>query len=159
MPGRVVGETKDVDGERGFVATLSTREQFIRREKATSNICTNENLCALSAAIHMTLLGKEGIQKLAHHNMVKAAYAKKRFSEVQGCSIPFNGPIFNEFVLELPEDAEAWVEKMLGHGYIGGFPLSRFMKDKPNHLLMCVTEVHSKRDIDRLVELLRGKAK
>ncbi len=156
MPGRLVGETKDSDGERGFVATLSTREQFIRREKATSNICTNESLCALSAAIHMALLGREGIQKLAHHNMVQSAYAKNKFSELKECKVPFYGPTFNEFVLELPVDAEAFVEEMLKHGYIPGLPLKRFMKGMNNHLLMCFTEVHSKSEIDQFSELLKG---
>jgi glycine dehydrogenase subunit 1 len=156
MPGRLVGETKDAEGHRGFVATLSTREQFIRRERATSNICTNENLCAIAAAIHMALLGKEGLQKLAKQNMMKAAYAKRAWTQIEGCRIAVNGPTFNEFVLELPEKAEVIVERMLEHGYIAGLPLSRFMEDKPNHLLLNVTEVHSIESIDRFTDCLKG---
>ncbi len=159
MPGRIVGETKDAEGQRGYVATLSTREQFIRREKATSNICTNENLCAIAAAMHMALLGKEGLQKLAHRNIAKAFYAKQRWSKVKGCRLPFSGPTFNEFVLELPEDAETVAEKMLERGYMAGLPLKRFMSDMPNHLLLNVTEVHSKDHIDQFGEKLEGLLK
>jgi glycine dehydrogenase subunit 1 len=159
MPGRIVGETKDAEGQRGFVATLSTREQFIRREKATSNICTNENLCAIAAAIHMALLGKEGIQKLAYQNMRKAAYAKQRWSKVKGCRISFSGPTFNEFVLELPADAAAIAEKILEQGYLAGLPLKRFMSDMSNHLLSCVTEVHSRKTIDQFGDCLEGLLK
>ncbi len=156
MPGRIVGETKDAEGQRGFVATLSTREQFIRREKATSNICTNENLCAIAAAIHMALLGKEGLQKLAGQNMRKSIYAKQRWSKIKGCRIPFSGPTFNEFVLELPEDAATVTEKMIAQGYLAGLPLKRFFTAMGNHLLLSVTEVHSKENIDRFGECLEG---
>jgi glycine dehydrogenase subunit 1 len=155
MPGRLVGETVDVDGKRGFVLTLSTREQHIRREKATSNICTNEGLCALSAAIHMSLLGRKGMREIACLNMRKAGYAKKKLLEVKGCASPFSAPVFNEFVLELPIDAGELVEEMIDQGFIAGFPLGRFFPDKKNWLLFCCTEMNTKEQIDDFSKAMR----
>ena len=110
MPGRLVGETVDLEGKRGFVLTLATREQHIRREKATSNICTNEGLCALMATVFLSTLGKEGLRELAMMNLSKAEYAKKVASQVRGCRIAFSSPTFNEFVLEIPEDPREGIE-------------------------------------------------
>ena len=104
MPGRLVGETVDLEGKRGFVLTLATREQHIRRERATSNICTNEGLCALMATIFLSCLGKEGLRELAMMNLSKAEYAKKVISRIRGCKLTFSAPTFNEFVLEIEGD-------------------------------------------------------
>ncbi len=154
MPGRLVGETKDIDGKRGFVLTLSTREQHIRREKATSNICTNEGLCALAAAIHMSLLGRKGIREIAFLNMRKAAYAKREISRVKGCSIPFSAPVFNEFIVELPAHAGQCIERMLEEGFLAGLPVSSFFPEKEKWLLFCCTEMNTKEEIDRFTKTL-----
>ena len=104
MPGRLVGETIDLEGKRGFVLTLATREQHIRRERATSNICTNEGLCALMATVYLSCLGKEGLKELAMMNLSKAEYAKKAVSRIRGCKLNFIAPTFNEFVLQIEKE-------------------------------------------------------
>jgi len=152
MPGRIAGETVDRNGKRGFVLTLSTREQHIRREKATSNICTNQAWCALRATIYLETLGRKGLMKLAKLNLSKATYAKGKIGKIQGIRIRFNSPTFNEFVVEFEKPLEPIYEKLEEEGFIAGFPLSKYYKDLKNSVLLCFTEIHSKEIIDRFVE-------
>jgi len=158
MPGRLVGETVDLSGERGFVLTLATREQHIRREKATSNICSNQGLCALTATIYMALLGKQGLREVARQNHAKSNYAREQIAALPGFGLAFGGPAFNEFVITCPGDAEELISRLEAEDILAGIPLSRYFPDRNNQLLVCVTETHSRADIDRLVAALKGGA-
>ncbi|MBI5892866.1 MAG: aminomethyl-transferring glycine dehydrogenase subunit GcvPA [Deltaproteobacteria bacterium] len=157
MPGRLVGETVDKNGKRGFCLTLATREQHIRREKATSNICTNEGLCALSAAIYLTALGKNGLMELARLNLSKAHYLKEQLKNIKGIKPAFTAPTFNEFVIDVNQDADIVNKFLLKQGIIGGVPLKRFYPQLKSHILLCVTEMNTKEQMDMLLEEL-GKA-
>ncbi len=153
MPGRVVGATTDKKDRRGFVLTLQTREQHIRRSKATSNICTNEALCALRALVYMCLLGKEGIKKVARLCMDKAEYAKKILGEIKGVEVK-KWPTFNEFIIKLPKDTSEVIGKLISKGIAAGFPLSRYYKGMDNYLLVAVTEKRTKVEITAFANAL-----
>jgi len=147
MPGRIVGATVDKDNQRGFVLTLQAREQHIRRERATSNICSNEALCALRALIYTSLLGKNGFVELANLNYQKAEFAKVVLEKVKGVTVKRSAPTFNEFTVCLPKNADEVVGKMIDKGFACGFPLGRFYKGMDNYLLVAVTEKRTKEEV------------
>ncbi len=156
MPGRIVGATADDKGRRGFVLTLQAREQHIRREKATSNICSNEALCALRALIYMCLVGKEGLKHIAKLCMDKAEYAKQRLEAIEGVEVKRSWPTFNEFVIKIPRDPNEVIGKMIDKGIAAGFPLGRYYQGMQDYMLIAVTEKRTKRDIAIFADALEA---
>lgn len=156
MPGRIVGQTVDRDGRRGFVLTLQAREQHIRREKATSNICSNQALNALAAAMTMAALGPQGLAELGRLNVQKAHYAHRRLSSLPGVAAPFAAPFFNEFVLRLPKPAESFLQAMVQAGILPGYHLGRDYPELTDRWLVAVTEVRTKEEVDEFVSAVEG---
>ena len=153
IPGRLAGATVDKEGKRGFVLTLQTREQHIRRERATSNICSNEALCALAAAVYLVSLGKN-LKKLAALNVHKTQYLKAQLSQIPGWKPVFSGPVYNEFAIRCP-DPRAVNQKLQGEGIIGGYELAKDYPELNDSLLFCATELLDKEDMDRAVSIVR----
>lgn len=156
MPGRIVGRAKDHDGRGGFVLTMQAREQHIRRAQAMSNICSNENLCALSALVYMTSIGKQGMIDVAELCMSKAQYALQQLTQIKGVKRVGEGAFFNEFVIELPVDASEVVGKMVEKGIAAGFPLGRYYPERANQLLVSVTEKRTREEINALANALEA---
>lgn len=156
MPGRIIGETVDIEGKRGFVLTLQAREQHIRREKATSNICTNQALAALASLVTMLWYGKEGLHKLALTNYQRTAYLKHRLAEIPGLKMLSNAPFFNEFAVSFGIPVELALKQFRAHGIEAGVDLGRFYPELDGYLLVAVTEIKSKYKLDRYVEVARS---
>lgn len=159
IPGRIVGGTVDREGTRAYTMTLRTREQDIRRDQATSNICTNQALFALAATVYMTAQGKTGIAQVAHLCLQKSHYAQEKIAALPGFEPIFSGPFFKEFAIRCPEDPTIINKRLLERGILGGLPLAPYYPELPqlqNAMLLCVTEQRSKEEIDALIDALKG---
>jgi glycine dehydrogenase subunit 1 len=152
MPGRIVGATTDQDGTRGFVNTLQTREQHIRREKATSNICTNEAIYAIHAAVYLALMGPRGLASVAARSVEQAHRAAEKLSALPGCAVTNDGPFFFEFTLRTPLGATALRDALVRDGITAGYPLGHDFPDRADEILVCCTELTSDDDVDRLAK-------
>ncbi len=155
LPGRIVGETVDIDGKRAFVLTLQAREQHIRREKASSNICSNQALCAMTAAVYLSAMGKEGLEKAAVLSMSKAHYLAEKLSEIKGFELKYKGEFFHEFVMTCPICPCTLMAELEKHGILGGLPLD---DENKGSILWCCTEKNTKADIDNMVEIIKEVA-
>ncbi|MCY4464758.1 MAG: aminomethyl-transferring glycine dehydrogenase subunit GcvPA [Chloroflexi bacterium] len=156
IAGRIIGETVDVEGKRAYVMTLRPREQDIKRERATSNICTNQGLMALAAAVYLSLMGKNGLRQVGELNYHKAHYAAAQIDRLDGYSVDMTKPFFNEFVVACPRPIAEINAALLDAGVIGGYDLAQHYYHLPNHMLLCVTECNTRAEIDRLVDILEG---
>lgn len=156
LPGRIVGKTVDRLGREGFVLTLQAREQHIRREKAGSNICSNQALCALAATIYLSLMGPDGLAEVGKQCLQKSHYAQQRLAALPGVTIPFAAPFFQEFVVKTVEAPAAINQRLWEAGILGGLELRRFYPELENHLLVCVTEMRSREETERLVQVWGG---
>ena len=156
IAGRIIGETVDADGKRAYVMTLRPREQDIKRERATSNICTNQGLMALAAAVYLSLMGKNGLRRVGELNYHKAHYAAAQIDRLDGYSVDMTKPFFNEFVVACPRPIAEVNAALLEAGVVGGYDLAQHYYHLPNHMLLCVTECNTRAEIDRLVDILEG---